>query len=310
MSTAFKMRFPATSANLGPAFDTAAVALSLWLDVEATPAQEFAIEATGRDCAVCSAVEHSLILQTYRDILHANGVVQPPTIALRIHNDIPLGMGLGSSAAARLAGICLALRFGGLTWTTEQIMAEAIRLEDHPDNAVSCWVGGFTVAAPTWTSPVTTCFARFEPPPDWSAILVVQENMLATGKARAALPEVYTRMDAVKNVQATALLIAAFAQQRGDLLKAAMQDTMHQPYRSQFCPLLPSLIDMNNLPGVLGIALSGSGPGVLIVVDQSASKLALNAAVRERTAHLRGVETIWCNFAGKGALNWFRTHPK
>ncbi len=301
------MRFPATSANLGPAFDAAAVALSLSLKVDATLAQDFAIEATGRDCVVCSDVARSLILQTYRDVVCANGTLAPPAIALRIHNEIPLGMGLGSSAAARLAGICLALRFGCLTWTTEQILTEAIRLEDHPDNAVACWVGGFTVAASPATQTDSTCFARFAPPPDWSALLVIQESTLATGKSRAALPEAYPRIDAVKNLQATALLVAAFAQQRGDLLKAAMQDTMHQPYRSQFCPLLPALFEMRNIPGVLGVALSGSGPGVFIVVERSAATPALGIAVRERTAHLRGVEIIQCDFANKGASSTLKT---
>jgi homoserine kinase len=297
------MCFPATSANLGPAFDTAAVALALSLQVTATNAGEFLIEATGRDAAVCGNAEDSLLLQTYRDVLSANGVSEPPALALRIHNEIPVGMGLGSSAAARLAGIALALKYGGLDWGTEQVLAEAIRLEGHPDNAVACWLGGFTVAACPDTTEAGLSFARFEPPGNWSAVLVVQETPLATGKARAALPNVYPRLDAVKNIQSAALLVSAFAQQRGDLLKAAMQDTLHQQYRSHFCPLLEALADMEEVAGVLGVALSGSGPGVLLIVEKRTPIATLYAGIEKRTEHLAGSEIISCDFATAGASN-------
>ena len=301
MSADFTMRFPATSANLGPAFDTAAVALSLSLQVAATRAAEFSIEATGRDAAVCGNTADSLLLRTYRDVLIANGVSEPPALALQLHNEIPIGMGLGSSAAARLAGIALALKYGGLDWSTEQVLAEAIRLEGHPDNAVACWLGGFTVAACPDATEGVLSLARFEPPGNWSAVLVVQKTQLATGKARAALPNMYPRLDAVKNIQSAALLVSAFAQQRGDLLKAAMQDTLHQQYRSHFCPLLEALADMEQVAGVLGVALSGSGPGVLLIVEKRTPIAVLYDGIEKRTAHLADSEIILCDFANAGA---------
>ena len=136
---------PATSANLGPAFDAAALAFDLFLRVRARTAPEFSITATGRDPEICGRVENHLILTTYREVLQAEG--KPvPALALSIDNQIPIGKGCGSSAAARLAGIALAVHFGRLRWTDSRIVGEASRREHHPDNAAACWMGGLAVA--------------------------------------------------------------------------------------------------------------------------------------------------------------------
>ena len=140
------LRLPATSANLGPGFDTVALALTLALEIDAVRAPEFSIEATGRNVDVCSSLRRNLMLDVYQKTLTANGVEVVP-LALEIHNEIPIGMGCGSSAAVRLAGVALASHFGRLGWSREQILNEASRLEGHPDNAAACWLGGFTVAA-------------------------------------------------------------------------------------------------------------------------------------------------------------------
>src|SRR5260370_22698860 len=132
---------PATSANLGPAFDSAAIALRLHLRVRARLAESFAVDAHGRDAAECGRLEHNLLLETYRDVLLSEKK-DPRPLALRIDNNIPVGKGLGSSAAARLAGIALAVHFGALHWTSEQILAEAARREQHADNVAACWLGG------------------------------------------------------------------------------------------------------------------------------------------------------------------------
>ena len=111
-----KLKLPASSANLGAAFDAAALAVALYLEVEASPAPEFQVYATGRDAAACSQVERNLILDTYVATLRGSGRAIEP-VSLRVHNEIPLGMGLGSSAAARLAGIAIAAKMGGLGWS-------------------------------------------------------------------------------------------------------------------------------------------------------------------------------------------------
>src|SRR5271157_4108343 len=142
----FSLRLPATSANLGPGFDTAAVALDFYLEIEAEPAEEFSIAATGRDADRCARLEDNLILDLYRKLLRENGRPVVP-LAIQMRNQIPLGMGCGSSAAGRLAGIALAVHFGALGWGSERILQEASTLEGHPDNAAACWLGGFVAAA-------------------------------------------------------------------------------------------------------------------------------------------------------------------
>jgi homoserine kinase len=108
---------------------------------------------------------------------------------------------------------------------------------------------------------------------NWNLFIALPSASLATEKARALLPATYSRADAVANVQNTALLVSAFALNRGDLLRTAMQDRIHQPYRMEACPLLPRLLPLNHTPGVLGIALSGAGPSVLIIADEAANSL-------------------------------------
>ena len=137
----FRLRLPATSANLGSGFDTAAVALDFFLEIEAEAGGRFSIEATGSDSEICSRLDGNLILETYKRVLVEQGMeVQP--LAVRMKNDIPLGMGCGSSAAGRLAAIALAAHFGNLGWSGERILEEACALEGHPDNAAACWLGG------------------------------------------------------------------------------------------------------------------------------------------------------------------------
>src|ERR1700693_2238937 len=143
---AFRLALPATSANLGPAFDAAALAMDLYITIDARPAAEFSIRARGRDLQICQALENHLILTTYREILEAQGGADVIPLSLRIRNDIPIGKGCGSSAAARLAGIALANHFGHLHWTDAQIICESSRRDHHPDNASACWMGGLTVA--------------------------------------------------------------------------------------------------------------------------------------------------------------------
>ena len=294
--SAFRLRLPATSANLGAAFDTAAVALAFYLTVEAEAAEEFSILATGRNADLCSRLEDNLILETYSNLLAREGrVVQP--LSIRMDNQIPLGMGCGSSAAGRLAAIALAVHFGELGWSSDQILAEASAQEGHPDNAAACWLGGLVIAACEGT---TVHAARVEPPSAWRAMVVMPGESLATSKARAVLPESYSRADAVANVQAASLLGLAFAQSRGDLLRPAMSDRIHQPYRAEICPLLPLLLPLAGNHGVLGVALSGAGPSVLLIVSGDETVPTAKAAIQDALAEV-DAEILTVNFEGQGA---------
>ena len=275
-----RLSLPATSANLGPGFDAVGLALSMRLTIEARLAAAFQIAATGRDAALCGALEHNLILDTYRDVLAQVGGKDVP-LHLKLHNEIPLGMGCGSSAAALLAGVALADHFGGLHLGDEAIVAEASRREGHPDNVAACWFGGFTVSAQDGESVKAASFGvdvDVEKTGDWELLLAVQPTSLATKKARALLPESYSRADGIFNVQRTALLVAAFAQGRLELLKTAMQDRMHQAYRTEACPLLGRLLPLMDEAEVAGVALSGAGPSVLVFL--AGGTTVLEAATR------------------------------
>ena len=295
-----RLRLPATSANLGAAFDCAALALALYLTVEAEEAEVFSIAATGEDAELCSRVEDNLILETYKSLLEREGKPAAP-LAIRMENRIPLGMGCGSSAAGRLAAIALAAHFGDLGWDSERILAEACALEGHPDNAAACWLGGLVVAMEGDRVQV----ARVEPPAAWRAMVVLPGEALATSKARAVLPEMYSRADAVVNIQAAALLGLAFAQERGDLLRTAMQDRLHQPYRAEICPLLPVLLPLAGRSGILGVALSGAGPSVLLIVEGTEAFEAASEAIRTAVTGAAEVRILALEFEPCGASRTF-----
>jgi homoserine kinase len=290
------LRLPATSANLGSGFDAAAVALDFYLEIEAEPAAEFSIAASGYDLKRCGRLEGNLILEIYKGLLPSNDREIVP-LAIRMVNGIPLGMGCGSSAAGRLAAIALANHFGQLGWSSEQILEEACALEGHPDNAAACWLGGFVATASEGRK---VHVARVVPPADWRAIVVLPAEPLATSRARAVLPDSYGRDDVVVNLQSASLLGLAFAQGRGDLLRIAMNDRIHQPYRQPICPLLPALLPLAGNHGILGAALSGAGPAVLVVVDSEDSVAKASAAIRMAVADMPQPVLVVCRFSADG----------
>jgi homoserine kinase len=303
MNKPVHLTLPATSANLGPAFDTAGLALNLNLEIKATPAQTFTLTATGRNAEICASLNQNLLLETYLQILQANEIRNPQPLAIEMQNEIPLGMGCGSSAAVRLAGAALANRYGDLNWSSDRILTEASLLEGHPDNTAACWLGGFTVAT---LENNAVHAATIQPPSDWRILLALPQVPLATTKARAMLPATYTREDAVANIQRASLLTAAFALGRGDLLRTAMQDRLHQPYRTEACPLLPVLLPLAGSNGILGAALSGAGPAVLLIVESVAALPHAREAVLQVSRNCPGpassdIELVDCEIQRTGA---------
>ncbi|HEX5234691.1 MAG TPA: homoserine kinase [Silvibacterium sp.] len=293
-----RLRLPATSANLGPGFDTLALALDIYLEVSAREGEEFSISARGRSPEVCGSLERNLLLDVYAKTLTANGSEAKP-LALEVQNGIPLGMGCGSSAAVRLAGVALASHFGELGWSRERILAEAARLEGHPDNAAACWMGGFVAAC--WDGAKVRAVS-FAPPAEWRAMIVLPERPLATVASRAVLPESYARGDVVASLQRVALLTAAFAAERGDLIGEAMRDRIHQPYRSLVCPLLPKLLPLTASEGVLGVALSGAGPAVLVLIESATKADEIEQRIREKAEASGAIEILLCGLEGQAAL--------
>jgi len=287
-----RLALPATSANLGPGFDAAGLALSMHLTVEAHPAATFSIHATGRNADLIAVIDRNLILDTYRSILRdAEKKITP--LKLSIHNEIPLGAGCGSSAAALLAGVALADHFGNLELGDTGIVAEASWREGHPDNVAACWYGGFTTSVQSTSDDdtlPTVQVATFPGNPAWELVLALQPTSLATKEARALLPDIYSRADAVFNIQRSTLLAAAFAQNRLDLLRTATQDVIHQPYRLKACPLLEQLLPLAMEPEIASVSLSGAGPSVLIFL--AATTNFLEAEIRLRQILAPEVELI------------------
>ena len=295
---------PATSANLGPAFDAAALAFAMFLKVQAESANEFSLTARGRDREICAQIENHLIVTTYREVLQAERKPVKP-LALHIDNQIPVGKGCGSSAAARLVGIALAAHFGGLRWSDNRIVYEAARRENHPDNAAACWMGGLAIARIAASGEMQ--IANVRPKGKWPLLLAVPSQSLSTEDARRVLPNQYSRADAVANIQNSMLLLAAFLQGRKDLLASALQDRIHQPYRASLCPLLPALQKLTGARGILGCALSGAGPSVLVFLDPKSSANQARIRVRDHLrAHGLNPELVHTEIKARGVSQRIR----
>src|SRR5215813_13648108 len=259
-----RLALPATSANLGPAFDTAAVALEFYLRLYAERAPDFFITAEGRDAQICRRMEDHLILTTYREVLESENRKVVP-LSIHIENEIPIGKGCGSSAAARLAGIALAVHYGHLRWKADRIVGEAAMREHHPDNASACWMGGITIAR--MANQVQAQIVEVHAKGRWPLLIAVPDMPVSTEQARRVLPFQYSRADAVTNIQNSMLLLSAFVYGRPALFPAVLEDRIHQPYRAPLCPLLPAIKELTGDSGILGAALSGAGPAVLVFLD-------------------------------------------
>ncbi len=258
------VRVPASSANLGPGFDALGLALGVYLQCRFRPSPRLSIEVEGRDAEAISTGEDNLIWQTALAVARDVHMTMPP-IDLRIRNDIPVGKGLGSSAAALTAGVVIADKLLDLRWKPLRILDEAARLEGHPDNVAACVLGSIVASAIDSGGVART--VRLDMPPQFGVGVVVPDFMLPTSEARAVLPDCYPRAEAIFNVQRAALLIAALATGTASAFPAALEDRFHQPYR---VPLVPGLDEILKLraPGLLGCVLSGAGPSILVFYER------------------------------------------
>lgn len=287
---AIRVRAPASSANLGPGFDTLALALGLYLECTLRPSDKgFVVRVSGEDRSAIPADETNL---TWRSFLRLAGGKAPRGVELEIVNEIPVGKGLGSSAAAIVAGLALANEWLALGKTRDELVQLAAEIEGHPDNVAAAAWGGFVVSCQMEDGRVMA--ARLGRDAALEVVLAVPEFALSTVAARAALPAQYSRADAVFNVQRVALLLAALADPAGGnsaLFREAMRDRLHQPYRARLIPGLEDILQLRDLPGLLGVALSGAGPSVVAFCSGHAEEVgeAMVACFRAKNiaAHAR-----------------------
>jgi homoserine kinase len=282
----WRVRVPASSANLGPGFDALGMAISSYLTVDFAPAAELHISAEGRDASSIPCHANNLIWLTAIEAARREGRTLP-SAKLHINNDIPLGKGLGSSAAALIAGVVIADRLLGLGYSAAKILEQAARIEGHPDNVAAAVLGSIIASA---MNDERVHAIRLEIPDKFHVAVVSPDFELPTSQARTVLPNSLPRTDAVFNVQRSALLIAALATGDVSAFPMALEDRLHQPWRA---PLVPGLQEMLALraPGLLGCCLSGAGPSVL-VLSHNDNGSAAQEVVRVFAKHGHKAEVI------------------
>jgi homoserine kinase len=275
-----KVRVPASTSNLGPGFDCFGLALQLYLTVHATAVPESAepcrITITGApENETLPRNSVNLIYRAMAFTAHREGTTLP-CVELAAHNEIPLASGLGSSAAAIVAGIKLGALLTGTSIPEETILNYATEFEGHPDNVAPSLYGGFVTSC--IRSDGTVLSAKFDWPTQVRVVVVSPHSQLPTHVARTALPRTVTRIDAVHNLQRAALFTAAVAQRRYDLLWDAMRDRLHQPHRESLVPGLAEALSLPRMRGLLGIALSGAGPSIVALVDDNEDEVGARIA--------------------------------
>lgn len=272
----FLVRVPASSANLGPGFDSLGLSLPLYTTLRVTPQAVTEVVPLGPQLAGTPADPGNYVYRAMKLAARRAGRDLPP-LRLEIETEIPLARGLGSSAAALVGGIVAANALLGRPLDPAALLDLAAREEGHPDNVAPALLGGIVVAT---LGDGGTAHVRLEPPPHLGVTVLVPDFELPTSRARAALPESYTRADAVHALSHTGLLVGALAQGRLDLLRGAMQDRLHQPWRAALVPGLADILANAADHGALGAALSGAGPTVLCLRDTREDPAGLHRYLR------------------------------
>ncbi len=265
------VRVPASSANLGPGYDAMAAAMALFLELEVEESGEFSFDPGGLEV---STERDNLIVRAFESLRSADG------IAFRLRSEIPLARGLGSSAAAIVAGLAAADHLYELALSKEEMLARATAIEGHPDNVAAAIYGGFVVCGAGKDGPTA---ARFDPPEGLEGIVVIPPEEVSTERAREAIPSEVPLADAVANVSAAATLVLGLRSADLDLLAQGLDDRIHQERRRELYPRSMEIVDSARGLGALGATISGAGPTVLVWTTwQEAGSVA--AALEQRCA--------------------------
>ena len=255
----FIIKAPATSANLGPGFDTLGLALDLWNETTITPAKEFSAQVSGEGAGRLASGKNNLIVRAAQRVAERVGKSLPPFHAECV-NRIPLSSGMGSSSAAILTGLLAGNALLDNPFSREEVLNLACEMEGHPDNVAPAMMGGLVVSAVENGKVI----ARKIPVGVNVHVTIVLPNFyLPTKQARAALPKKVSMRNAIHNISRTALVIEAFRNGDLDLLGKVMSDKLHQPYRLKLIPGAASAMEAAKEAGASAVALSGAGPSVI-----------------------------------------------
>jgi homoserine kinase len=248
------VRVPATSANLGPGYDVLAAALSLHLELEVTEAGGFSVDAAGQPVP---DDRDNLCVRAFEALHPADG------LRFEIRSEIPLARGLGSSAAAIVAGLTAADHMFELGHEREQIYARAVELEGHPDNVGAALYGGFVVC-PRADGGQLPAPVRLDPPEGVEGVVVIPGEEVSTEQARAAMPIDVPVTDAVGNIAAASQLVLGIERSDLTLISRGLADRLHQPNRAGLYPRSMELLGEARDLGAIGATISGAGPGLLV----------------------------------------------
>jgi homoserine kinase len=258
------VRVPASTANLGPGYDVLAAAVSLHLELEVEEAGEFSFDPGGADLPTDRV---NLLVRAFESLHPADG------IAFRLRSEIPLARGLGSSAAAIVAGIFAADHLFELGLSKAEMLVRASEIEGHPDNVAASIYGGFVICGVGEGG--RPAADRFEPPGGLEGVAVIPSEEVSTELARAAIPAEIPLADAVANVSAASRLVLGLQRADLGLVAAGLADAIHQPRRRELYPRSMELVDSAREIGALGATISGAGPTVLVWTTwQDAGKVA------------------------------------
>jgi len=269
----FKVKVPATSANIGPCFDTAGIALSLYNEIEVFTKND--IEKQPRplidiNCQIDERIranqmipddETNMVWDTVVTFCEKMGV-QVPFFAIRQTDTIPLTRGLGSSAACVVAGLLIANELTKKNLPKDELLNIAVEFEGHPDNVAPAFLGGMVVGA---TDGKRFEHVKIEVSDELEFYAVIPDFPLSTSDARAVLPRAYTKEQAVFNCSRVALLVSSMMSGNFGALSVAMQDEIHQPYRKILIPGMEKIINGSIEAGAYGAYLSGAGPTIMVV---------------------------------------------
>jgi len=291
----FSVRVPASTSNLGAGFDCIGLALNLYLTVGARivpgAGDTCRLRLTGEGAAEPSSNEENLIIRSMRFTAEREGLRLPP-LELEVNNELPLARGLGSSATAIVAGITIASLVCDRELSAQMVLRYAVELEGHADNVAAAYLGGMVVTCVK--SDGTVLAVKRSWPSELKVVVVSPEAFLKTAETRSVLPNNVQLEDAVFNLQRVALFVAALEAGADDLLWDAMQDRLHQPHRQSLVPGLAEALATPPQPGLVGVALSGSGPSVIALardrLDEIGEAIAENFRRHNVPANVRVLE--------------------